>query len=78
MGSAPVKETPRQFLERLRNSRVRILLKWDTEYLGTLCSTDGYMNAVLRDATEIGGSGGEEVGDTCIRCNNVKIIEEIL
>ena len=71
-----MRETPKQFLERLRGSRVRILLKWDTEYRGVLCSTDGYMNVVLRDATE--HPDGKELGDTCIRCNNIKIIEEIL
>lgn len=71
------KETPNQFLCRLTDEKVRVLLKWGTIYEGEYTCTDKYMNIILRNAIEIKNGCREEVGDTCIRCNNIKIIEEI-
>lgn len=71
----PEGETPGQFLDRLRGTGVRVVLKWGTVYEGSLVCVDRYMNIVLKDAYEIKGAGREGIGDTCIRCNNIKTIE---
>lgn len=71
-------ETPNQFLCRMAGERVRVVLKWGTVYEGEYVCTDRYMNLVLKSAVEIRDGGREDVGDTCIRCNNIKIVEEMV
>lgn len=72
------KVTPTVFLKELENKNVRIILKWDIAFEGILSCTDKYMNIVIKNAVRITESGELDIGDTCIRCNNIKIIEEII
>ncbi|KAI4290730.1 U6 snRNA-associated Sm-like protein LSm6 [Pancytospora philotis] len=72
------KETPVQFLDRLRGRRVAVHLKWGIIYRGMLGCVDRYMNVVLTDAAEVNAGSELRVGETYIRCNNVKLIEEVL
>lgn len=74
---------PKPFLKTLIDKKVIVRLKWNqTEYSGTLVSTDNYMNLQLEQAHEIirdvdGNKKAEELlGEIFIRCNNVLYIRE--
>jgi len=64
---------PKPFLESLRGKKVVVRLKWaDTDYKGTLVSTDSYMNLQLRNAEEIINNENKgALDEVLIRCNNV-------
>lgn len=66
--------TPKQFLDSLVGKRVAVLLKRGAAYCGVLECADGFMNLVLAEAE----MDGLALGSVCVRCNNVKTIEEIL
>lgn len=55
------------------NHRIIVTLKFNnTQYRGTLISTDNYFNIQLKDAEEwIQGESKGVVGEIFIRCNNV-------
>jgi small nuclear ribonucleoprotein F len=61
---------PKPFLWHCIGTRVRVKLKWNIEYRGTLQSTDEYFNLHLAEAVEI-SEKETPVGDVVIRCNNV-------
>ncbi|CAL9734499.1 small nuclear ribonucleoprotein F [Monosporozyma servazzii] len=69
---------PKPFLRDLVNQRVVITLKFnDTQYRGTLVSTDNYFNIQLKDAEEwVKNESRGEVGEIFIRCNNVLWISQ--
>lgn len=64
---------PKPFLKDLQGKQVLVRLKWgETEYKGTLLSTDSYMNLQLDQAEEIiNGESKGVLGEVLIRCNNV-------
>ena len=71
--------TPVQFLKTFKSEKVRIVLKWNMHYDGTLIEYDDYFNIVLRDAVEyVEHVECGRIDEIAIRCNNVKMIEEIL
>jgi small nuclear ribonucleoprotein (snRNP)-like protein len=70
-------ENPKQFLTRLNNKKVRVYLKWGQYYEGLLLEYDNYFNIVLTDCKEYENENFSELGKTFIRCNNIKIIQEI-
>lgn len=70
-------ETPKQFLKRLVGHDVQITLKWGEILKGTLECADEYMNVILSNTYETKNKIKERIGDVCIRCNNIKMIEEI-
>lgn len=55
------------------NHRIIVTLKFNnTQYRGTLISSDNYFNIQLKDAEEwIQGESKGVVGEIFIRCNNV-------
>ena len=79
--SAP--ENPKPFLNELVGKRVVVKLKWTAsgagggalEYVGTLKSTDAYMNLHLVESEEwVKGEFRDKIGEMLIRCNNVLYI----
>ncbi|KAK5781585.1 hypothetical protein RI543_000767 [Arxiozyma heterogenica] len=64
---------PKPFLRDLVNHRIIVTLKFNnTQYRGTLISSDNYFNIQLKDAEEwIQGESKGVVGEIFIRCNNV-------
>ncbi|GMM58930.1 mRNA splicing protein [Maudiozyma humilis] len=64
---------PKPFLRSLVGERVVVTLKFnETQYKGTLVSSDNYFNVQLRDTEEVvKGKSGGRIGDVFIRCNNV-------
>lgn len=70
------RETPNKFLSRLIGQPVIVTLKWGYVYKGVLECTDKYMNVVLRKACEVREDHEGEIGDICVRCNNIKMISE--
>lgn len=64
---------PRPYLKNLAGKDVVVKLKWgNSEYKGTLVSTDSYMNIQLTNAEEvIDGVNKGSIGEVMIRCNNV-------
>lgn len=64
---------PRPYLKNLVGKNVVVKLKWgNSEYKGTLVSTDSYMNIQLTNAEEvIDGVNKGSIGEVMIRCNNV-------
>ena len=60
------------------NHRIIVTLKFNnTQYRGTLISTDNYFNIQLKDAEEwVQGESKGVVGEIFIRCNNVLWISE--
>lgn len=69
---------PKPFLRDLVNERVIVTLKFNqTQYHGTLVSTDNYFNIQLKDAQEwVQGESRGDVGEIFIRCNNVLWISQ--
>lgn len=70
-------ETPNQFLQRLLEKKIRVVLKWGLYYEGILKGTDKYFNLLLEDVAEVDGVTSTKIGETLIRCNNVKAIVEV-
>jgi small nuclear ribonucleoprotein F len=73
----PKMENPKQFLARLQDKRVLVVLKWGPEYEGRLKSTDNYFNVLLSECVERNGEEDSKVGEVSIRCNNIKMIAEM-
>lgn len=69
---------PLQFLKILLNKKVKIKLKWEMEYIGTLVEFDNYFNFVLKDVIEIVENQEGHISKIVIRCNNVESLEEVL
>lgn len=68
--------SPIKFLKTTK--RVKVTLKWNLFYVGDLCEFDKYFNLVLINADEwVDNKFTGRIDQICIRCNNVKIIEEI-
>ena len=66
---------PRPFLNNCIDQPVKIQLKWNLFYQGTLKSFDAYFNIELADAVEF--STKKEIGPighVFIRCNNIQYI----
>mmetsp|Transcript_24733 Transcript_24733/g.38544 ORF Transcript_24733/g.38544 Transcript_24733/m.38544 type:complete len:83 (-) Transcript_24733:42-290(-) len=63
------------FLRELCGKKTLIRLKWGNEFVGTLVSSDSYMNVHLTNCFEKTKSQGESMlGDVLIRCNNILFI----
>lgn len=70
-------ENPIQFLKRLELKKIRILTKWGFYYEGILQETDKYFNLLVVDCVEFNNDIKIKLGKTLIRCNNVKLIQEL-
>ncbi|CAI1786389.1 hypothetical protein SEUBUCD646_0P04420 [Saccharomyces eubayanus] len=70
---------PKPFLKGLVNHRVGVKLKFNnTEYRGTLVSTDNYFNLQLEDTEEfVAGVSHGVLGEIFIRCNNVLYVRQL-
>jgi len=67
---------PKPYLADLTGKSVLVKLKWGMEYVGTLTSSDAYMNLQLESTKEyIGGNFAGELGEVLIRCNNVMYVK---
>jgi len=63
---------PINVLTRCRNSRVRVKLKNDYEYIGKVVMCDSYMNMILSEAEELRGNDPTvNYGNIFIRGNNI-------
>lgn len=63
---------PINVLTRCRNSRVRVKLKNEYEYVGKVVMCDGYMNMILSEAEELKGNDSTvNYGNIFIRGNNI-------
>ena len=63
------------FLRDLCGKKTVVRLKWGNEYVGTLISSDSYMNIHLSDCEEkMKGKAPAVLGDVLIRCNNILFI----
>lgn len=73
------RENPLQFLKNRKKKHVRVVLKWNMFYEGELDEFDDYLNIVLRETKEFTENEFTgKVGHIVIRCNNIKLIEEII
>lgn len=70
-------ENPKQFLKRLESKKVRVFTKWGFYYEGTLQQIDKYFNLIIIDCIEYNNNVQINLGRALIRCNNVKIVQEI-
>lgn len=74
---------PAAMLQSLIGQQVLVRSKWGLSYVGTLLSTDNYMNLLLRDVQEQEPRGpGEQPSvatydDMLLRCNNILYIREV-
>lgn len=75
-GERPLRENPKQFLQRMKDRRVRVVLKWGQEYKGVFVASDNYFNVLLDRCTERDGESAAEIGEVSIRCNNIRSISE--
>ncbi|MEM2906137.1 MAG: LSM domain-containing protein [Candidatus Bathyarchaeia archaeon] len=63
---------PINVLTRCRNSKVRVKLKNDYEYVGKVVMCDSYMNMILSEAEELRGNDPTvNYGNIFIRGNNI-------
>merc|ERR1711971_30904 len=70
---------PAPFIKSLIGKTVEVVLKWNMSYVGTLCSTDSYMNIYLNGTEEFQqGTKTGYVGECLIRCNNIFKIREFV
>ncbi|ELQ75351.1 Small nuclear ribonucleoprotein (snRNP) SMF [Trachipleistophora hominis] len=72
------KENPKQFLKSRLGKRIRISLKWNVDYEGTLDGFDDNFNIEVSSVSEFVES--RMVGKLkkmVIRCNNIKSMEDV-
>jgi small nuclear ribonucleoprotein (snRNP)-like protein len=83
MSTNPNEMFPAAMLQALIGQQVLVRSKWGLSYVGTLMSTDNYMNLLLRDVQEQEPRGPGEAPSTAkyddmlLRCNNILYIREV-